>query len=197
MRQMAEQEIVARTIRLVQSDPWMMECLRSVERLRLPDWYIAAGFLRNAIWNFLHEKQSRTPLNDVDVVYYDPADLGEINELKFEAALQARLAGVKWQVRNQARMHVPNGHAPYRDAEHAIAHWLETPTCVGVRIEPDGNLKVVAPHGIGENWSLRVTPNPAVRYPASLYNGRIREKRWLEHWPKLKVEWAHDPKEGE
>ena len=73
----------------------MMECLQAVERLNLPDWYIAAGFLRNAIWDFLHEKTTRTPLNDVDVVYYDPANLNEVSEQKFEAALQARLPGVK------------------------------------------------------------------------------------------------------
>jgi hypothetical protein len=178
---------------LMCSDAWMMECLRAVERLKLPDWYIAAGFLRNAIWDFLHEKTIRTPLNDVDVVYYDPADLERTTEEALETALQPRLPGVNWQVRNQARMHVPDGHPPYRDSEHAMAHWPEIPTCVGVRIEPDGSLKVAAPYGIEENWSLRVAPNPAVRYAAVLYNDRIRNKQWLVHWPKLKVEWAHDP----
>jgi uncharacterized protein len=48
------------TARLIRSDAWMMECLQAVERLKLPDWYIAAGFLRNAIWDFLHEKTTRT-----------------------------------------------------------------------------------------------------------------------------------------
>ena len=169
-----------------------MDCLRSVERLGLPDWYIAAGFLRNAIWDVLHEKQSRTPLNDVDVVYYDPADLRPWTEHELEFAMQNDRPGINWQVRNQARMHIPNSHAPYRDTEHAMAHWPEIPTCIGVRIEPDGTLKVAAPYGIEENWSLRVRPNPLVRYPASLYNDRIRNKRWLQHWPKLQVEWAHD-----
>jgi hypothetical protein len=181
------------TARLIRSDAWMMECLQAVERLNLPDWYIAAGFLRNAIWDFLHEKTTRTPLNDVDVVYYDPANLSEVSEQKFEAALQARLPGVKWQVRNQAKMYILNDHVPYRDTEHAMAHWPEVPTCVGVRIEADGSLKVVAPYGIEENWSLRVAPNPIVRFPAALYNNRIRKKQWLEHWHRLKVEWARDP----
>jgi len=181
------------TINLICSDAWMMECLRAVERMGLPDWYIAAGFLRNAIWDFLHEKRSRTPLNDVDVVYYEAADLSTNVETRIEAALEGCLPGIKWQVRNQARMHIPNGHAPYRDTEHAMAHWPEVPTCVGVRIEPDGSLKIAALYGIEENWSLRAAPNPLVQYPAALYNERIRQKRWLEHWPKLKVEWAREP----
>jgi hypothetical protein len=170
----------------------MMECLRAVECLGLLDWYIAAGFLRNAIWDFLHEKTIRTPLNDVDVVYYDPADLESATEEALETALQTRLPDVNWQVRNQARMHIPNGHAPYRNTEHAMSHWPEIQTCVGVRIEPDGGLKITAPFGIEENWSLRVAPNPLVRYPAALYNNRIHSKRWLEHWPKLEIEWACD-----
>jgi len=181
------------TARLIRSDAWMTECLRAVERLKLPDWYIAAGFLRNAIWDFLHEKTTRTPLNDVDVVYYDPADLERSTEEAIEAALQVRLPRVNWQVRNQARMHISNGHAAYRDTEHAMAHWPEVPPCVGVRIEPDESLKVAAPYGIEKNWSLRVAPNPLVRYPASLYNDRICNKRWLEHWHKLQIEWARNP----
>jgi uncharacterized protein len=187
-----QDKVLNATLDLLRSDPWMMDCLRAVERLRLPDWYIGAGFLRNAVWDFLHDKQSRTPLNDVDVVYYDPADLRPGTEGKLEVALQSEFPGIAWEVRNQARMHISNGHPPYRDTEHSMAHWPETPTCVGARIESDGSLKVAAPFGIEENWSLWVRPNPLVRYPASVYNDRIRSKHWLEHWPKLQVQWACD-----
>lgn len=180
------------TIQLICRDAWRMECLRAVASMRLPDWYIAAGLLRNAIWDVLHAKLSRTPLNDVDVVYYDPVDLGTAAEAHVEAVLQARLPDVQWEVRNQARMHLHNGHAPYRDSEHAIAHWIETPTCVGVSIEPEGRLRVVAPHGLGENWSLRVTRNPLSHAPAALFNDRVQNKHWLEHWPKLHVAWARE-----
>ncbi len=181
--------MLAETIELIQSDGWMMKCLQAVDSLRLPDWYIAAGFLRNAIWDALHAKSVRTPLNDVDVVYYDLGDRGTALEVEIESVLGARCPAVKWEARNQARMHLRNGHAPYRDSEHAIAHWIETPTCVGVRIGRDRRLEIAAPYGIAENWSLRVTPNPRIRYPAALFNQRVREKRWLEHWPKLEVEW--------
>ena len=51
------------------------ECLEAVSSLWLPDWYIAAGFLRNAIWDALHAKSVRTPLNDIDVIYYDAGRL--------------------------------------------------------------------------------------------------------------------------
>jgi uncharacterized protein len=174
-------------------DEWRMSCLRAAAALKLPDWYIAAGFVRSAIWDVLHEKPAPTPLNDVDVVYHDAADLDPAREARLEAALRARLPGVKWEVRNQARMHLRNHHPPYRDAEHAIAHWIETPTCVGVRLEPDGALTVVAPYGLEANWSLRVSPNPVVPYPAAVFNERVRGKRWPEIWPKLRIEWPREP----
>ena len=184
--------MLAETIQLIQSDPWRMECLDAVDALGLPDWYIAAGFLRNAIWDALHAKSARTPLNDVDVIYYDLGDHGTAAEAQIESVLQARCPTVKWEARNQARMHLRNGHAPYRDSAHAIAHWIETPTCVGVRIGRDRRLEIVAPYGLAENWSLRVAPNPRIRYPAALFTQRVREKRWLEYWPQLRVEWPSE-----
>ena len=184
--------MLAETIELIQSDAWRMECLRAVESLNLPDWYIAAGFLRNAIWDALHAKSVRTPLNDIDVVYYDSGGHGMATEVQIESVLQVRCPIAKWEARNQARMHLRNRHAPYRNSEHAIAHWIETPTCVGVRIGRDGWLQIAAPYGLAENWSLRVAPNPRVRYPAALFNRRVREKRWVDHWPKLRVEWAQE-----
>jgi phosphoserine phosphatase len=187
--------MLAETIRLIQNDTWRMACLEAVDGLRLPDWYIAAGFLRNAIWDALHAKPERTPLNDVDVVYYDPGDLGTAPETQIESALHARCPTVKWEARNQARTHLRNGHAPYRDSAHAIAHWIETPTCVGIRIGRDRRLEIVAPYGIAENWSLRVAPNPRVRYPAALFHQRVRGKRWLVDWPKLRVEWPSETRD--
>ena len=179
----------AETVQLIQRDAWRMECLEAVESLGLPDWYIAAGFLRNAIWDAVHDKPERTTLNDVDVVYYDRGGPGAIDEAQVEAALKKRCPEVKWEARNQARMHLRNGHAPYRDSAHAIAHWIETPTCVGVRIGRGRQLEIVAPYGLAENWSLRVAPNPRIRYPAALFRERVCEKRWLEHWPRLQVCW--------
>lgn len=184
--------MVTETEEVLRGDAWRMECLQAVESLHLPDWYVAAGFLRNAIWDLLHEKPERTSLNDVDVVYHDAADLSIKTEDDIQSLLRAIFPDANWEIRNQARMHLRNHHPPYRNTEHAIAHWPETQTCVGARIEPDGNLKIAAPYGIAENWSLRVTPNPVVPYPAALFNERMRSKRWLEHWPKLHVEWAKE-----
>jgi len=59
----------------ISEDEWMMETLRIVERLALPDWYVGAGFVRNKIWDVLHDYAKRTPLDDIDVIYFDPSDI--------------------------------------------------------------------------------------------------------------------------
>ncbi len=175
---------------LVRGDEWMMDCLSAVRALDLPDCYVAAGFLRNAIWDALHHRHSRTPLHDIDVVYFDSTDTAPSREREAEAELRAARQHINWEVKNQARMHLRHGHVPYRDSEHAIAHWLETPTCVGIRLGVRDELAVVAPYGLAANWSLQVEPNPVIPYAGALYNDRIRRKHWVELWPKLKIAWA-------
>jgi len=89
--------MLAETIQLIQSDTWRMECLEAVDALGLPDWYIVAGFLRNAIWDTLHAKPARTPLNDVDVIYSDLGDHGAAAEAQIESVLRARCPTVTWE----------------------------------------------------------------------------------------------------
>ena len=47
-----------------------MDCLHALRSLDLPQGYIGAGFVRNAIWDELHKRVKPTPLNDIDVIYF-------------------------------------------------------------------------------------------------------------------------------
>lgn len=173
---------------LIAADAWRMEVLRAARGLDLPDWAIGAGFVRAAVWDALTSRPEPTPLADVDVVYFDPGQTARSRDEVLEAALSAALPGVPWSVRNQARMHENNEDAPYRDTADAIAHWLETPTCVAVRLRPDDTLALVAPHGVGDLLALRVRPTAAGRARRRVFLARMAEKRWPERWPGLTIE---------
>jgi len=80
--------------------------LGTVADVAPPDWAIGGGAIRNLVWDHLHGKRVPTPLRDVDVVYFDEADTSEETEKRYEAELGARHAGVAWQVRNQAAVHL-------------------------------------------------------------------------------------------
>lgn len=107
---------------LLTEDPLRIQALESVRSLALPDCYIAAGFVRNLVWDHLYQKHNPTPLNDLDVVYFDPNELEEQTYLKYEAQLNALMPELNWQVRNQANMHLRNGDKPYQSTLDAMSY---------------------------------------------------------------------------
>jgi hypothetical protein len=177
---------------LIQADTWRMDCLEVVKKADLPDWLIVAGFVRNLIWDHLHGRNVSTPLNDVDVVFFDATDFSTATEQRIEESLKKIRPGIRWEVRNQARMHLRNGHRPYECTADAISYYPELQTCIGARIIGDGDVEVVAPHGVEHNWTYTITMNPKANYPRSVVLNRVIDKRWLETWPALRMEGPND-----
>ncbi|WP_334189543.1 nucleotidyltransferase family protein [Noviherbaspirillum sp.] len=177
-----------KTEMLIRADMWRMDCLELVRDVGLPDWMIVAGFVRNLIWDHLHGRDVYTLLNDVDVAFFDPADLSADTEQRIESHLKAVRPAVRWQVRNQARMHLRNGHRPYRSSADAISYYPELPTCIGVRLTGNDAVEVIAPHGMEHCWTGTIRPNSRTGYPISVVRERVTNKRWLEIWPALRME---------
>ncbi len=171
---------------IVGRDSQAMEQLRAVRALALPDWCIAAGFVRNRVWDHLHGiAPARLPV-DIDVLYYDAADLSKEREYELEDRLDDLLPGLPWQVRNQARMHLSKGLPQHQSTSHSMTFWLETVTAVGVRLEPDDRLTVVAPLGVDDLMNLCCRPTAYGQTRRSEYEGRIAQKRWRELWPRVR-----------
>jgi len=177
---------------LVAGDAWRMAALGALAGLGLPDAWIGAGFLRGAVWDRLHGFGSRTALDDIDVVYFDPENIDPAAEAELERRLGALLPGLPWEVKNQARMHLGNGDPPYRDCADALAHWLETPTAVGVRLNDGGNPELLAPLGTKDLLALVVRPTPHARahkHRLAAYRERLERKNWPARWPKMRMIW--------
>ncbi len=173
---------------VIAARPDKMAALDAVAALGLPDCWIGAGFVRALVWDILHEFAQPTQIADVDVIYFDPGDCSRAAESEIEAALNARLANVPWSVRNQARMHLGKpGEAPYSNTWDAVAKWVETPTAVAARLDPDGGLALLAPHGITDLVGLIVRPTPHFWHRPVPYMRRLAAKRWPETWPRLRV----------
>ncbi len=184
-----EQQFQAKTEALLRADPQRMVCLQAAAELNLPDWALGAGFIRNLIWDHLHHKVVPTPLNDIDLIYLDKTDPQGLAEAEHEAWLAKRLPGQQWEVRNQARMHTRQLVAPFASSLEALSHWVEVPTCIGVRLTRDGEFEWLAPYGFTINWSLQVSANPRCRQDKHIFTQRIKEKRWQAIWPDLQVNW--------
>jgi hypothetical protein len=170
----------------VTADLVTMQMLRLVRDTAPPCSFLAAGAIRNLAWDRLHGYPNATPLHDVDVVYHDTADLSGEKEQEAERKLHAELPGIRWQVRNQARMHVRNGEPPYLTVERAMKGWPETATAVGVRLLNDNTLEWLCPWGLSDLFHLKLRPSPLCADPEA-FARRVQEKDWLRQWPKLSV----------
>src|ERR1044072_4919504 len=105
---------------IIAPDPVGMKQLRAGPPLALPDWCIAAGFVRNRVWDHLHGISPPREPPDIDVLYYDAADLSKEREAEHEKRLDTLRPGLAWQVRNQARMHVWKDLPQHRDTADAM-----------------------------------------------------------------------------
>lgn len=172
--------------RIIAQDPVGMEQLRAARRLALSDWCIAAGFVRNRVWDHLHGISPPREPADIDVLYYDAGDLSKEPEARHEARLGDLMPGPPWQVRNQARMHIWKDLPQHKDTADSMIYWLETVTSVGVRLEADDQLTVIAPLGVEDLVGLMCRPTSFGRTRRPEYDARIASKRWGELWPKVR-----------
>jgi hypothetical protein len=179
-------ETVSDIICLITGEPVMLQTLRAVETLGPPDGWIAAGFVRNAVWDALHVRPWSRSHGDVDVVYFDRSNATPERDARIEAELRGRMPGVPWSVRNQARMHFRNDDPPYADVADALRHWPETCTAIALQ-SVSGRIELLAPFGIGDLVSLIVRPTPAFAGRIDAYRARIARKQWAARWPKLHI----------
>ncbi len=101
-----------RIIEWVKSDELRMRALYAVRVLDLPDWLIAAGFIRNLVWDNLFGK--KTGVSDIDVIYFCRSDISAERDLSLEKRLRLLEPSLPWSVKNQARMHLRHGDSPYQ-----------------------------------------------------------------------------------
>jgi uncharacterized protein len=147
---------------MIRSSAWLMRVLRAVHRAALPDAWVGAGVLRDLVWGELYGP-GFTPgqVHDVDVAFFDPADLSRRRDEQATARLLAEGPGLPWQARNQAAVHTwysgkfgGEPVAPLLPVADAVATWPETATAVAVRLEPRGGtgsgIEICAPLGLGD-----------------------------------------------
>lgn len=184
---------VARLAALVRASPWFMDALRAGRELGLASWCIGAGALRNLVWDALHGRRGQPELADVDFAYFCERDLTPARDVALQQHLQAFCPGLPWEVTNQAGVHLwfeaHFGHpvAPLVSLEDAVASWPEPATAVGVWLDADDQLQVIAPLGLEDLLHLRVRHNPR-RASVGTYRERCASKRYTERWPQVSVQ---------
>ena len=171
--------------RLLEAHAASHALLLHVESPGLPDAWIGAGFIRNSVWDVLHGRTiDLARLADVDVLFFDSKGTSKEREAEIESRLRALAPSIPWSVKNQARMHLRNGDAPYGNTLDAVAHWAETATAIAVRTV-EGRVEAMAPYGVDDLLNLIVRPTPVFGQRMDIYRERVMGKDWPARWPKL------------
>ena len=140
--------------RIIFSNDWFMQVLRTVRTCNPPDWYVGAGVIRNIVWDYLHLHSYQTPLKDIDVAFFDANELRPDRDQEVQNQLKAIQQNVLWEATNQASVHLWFENyfgypvSQLKSNEKAVATWPETVTSIGVRLLGDDSLKIEAPFGL-------------------------------------------------
>lgn len=148
--------------------------------------------MRSLVWDHLHGFDHSLEQGDVDVAYFESPSLSG-RDAELEHALRQTQPALSWEVTNQAcvhdwfREHYAQHVEPLRSLEEGVATWPEYATCVGVTLNDDDSISVIAPHSLDDLFTLRVRHNP-VRADAATFQKRIASKRFGARWPRLTFE---------
>lgn len=177
---------------IVRAAPSLMQVLRTVRDLDLPDWMIFSGAIYQRVLNHRTGRPADHGIRDYDLGYFDPDVSYEAEDRvirRVAAAFDAPLSEMV-EARNQARVHLwfegkfGEPYTPLRSTAEAVERFVSPLFAVGVRLEADDALSLVAPFGLDDLFDLRLRPNPTRRT-----NGFARTAAAVQaRWPEVKVE---------
>ncbi|KFI12126.1 nucleotidyltransferase family protein [Vibrio coralliilyticus] len=173
-------------IQWIEKDSFRMRALACVAESEIPHAFLAAGFVRNLVWDALHHKETPTPLNDLDVIYFDLNESDPERYKAYELELQELMPDANWQVRNQAMMHERNGDRAYTDLIDAMSFWPEKETAVAIRQLARGEYQCLSSFGFDSLFELKVSHNSS--RDIAIFKRRLQSKNWLTIWPNLIID---------
>ncbi|KAF5002394.1 hypothetical protein FGRMN_406 [Fusarium graminum] len=183
---------IARFQQAVKSNKTLMAVLSRAAKMKLPNWYLAAGALTQTVWNVVTNRDPEQGINDYDLIYFDGSDLSYEAE---DAIIQAGRKifadiPVEVEIRNQARVHLwyekkfgrpcPQHHS----SEGSMSTWGTNTALIAVRLRDDGEWDIFAPWGLSDMFTLTVRPNQLIMTEEA-YDKKVN--RWIELWPELTI----------
>ncbi len=182
----------ARLTEIVRADAGLMHVLTVMRELDLPDWRLFSGAVYQAVWNAQTGRPVGYGIKDYDIGYFDADTSWDAEDAvikRVAAAFEPPLRD-QVEVRNQARVHLwfegkfGEPYDPLTCTDDAPARFVAPAFAVGVRLEADDSLSVIAPFGLEDVFDMVIRPNPtrglAKGWQRVIANARGR-------WPEITV----------
>lgn len=182
----------SRLAEIVQRDPDLMTVLTTVRDLCLNDWLVFSGSVYQAVWNDVTGRAPGYGVKDFDLGYFDENVSWDAEDVvirrvaeAFEEPLRSRV-----EARNQRRVSewfpakFGEPYPPIANTAEALTRFVAPAFAVGVRLEDDDRIKVVAPFGLEDAFAMTIRPNP--NRPLAKDWDRVTASA-LERWPELTI----------
>ena len=193
----------AEFLRLIELNPAVVEIVRRVDRLRLPDTWLVSGCLFQTVWNVLAGENPARAIKDYDLFYFDAKDMSPESEDRANRRATELFAdlGCEIDVRNQARVHLwyaqefgVEGYPRLQSSTDGVDNFLAVCCMVAIRRTTSGRLDLYAPFGVDDILERVMRPNPWYpNAPRDCYDKKA--ERWRTLWPSLNVEPFHSADE--
>ena len=175
-------------VEIALANPANSEILRRLPDLGLPEAFLVAGCLFQAVWNRLSGWPPERHVKDYDVFYFDDRDLSwEAEDRVIRRAKNLFIdLGVEVEVKNQARVHLwyrqrfGDDYPQLASSCDGIDRYLIPCTCVGLTADHS----LYAPNGLDELWAGTLRMNPLNPQPARFVE---KAESYRDRWPWLTV----------
>ena len=174
---------------ILRAAPSLMQVLETARDLALPDWLLFSGAVYQRVFNHLTGRDPDYGVKDYDLAYFDASDISyeaeDVVIRRVAAAFEPPLRGMV-EVRNQARVHVwfedhfGETYAPLSCSAEALERFVSATCSVGVRLDPQGHMVIVAPFGLEQLFAMRMRPNPNRRTGGFERAAAAMKARWPE-----------------
>ena len=184
-------------IKILKYNKDLMTILDYIEKLKLPNFYIASGAVFQTIWNYLDNRPINYGIRDIDIIYYDSNNLSKEYEEKLESKIEKYFKdnniNYKFDIHNEARMHLwkkENENKDvdqYKNSEDAIIQWIATVQAIGIT-KNNNEIKVYAPFGLSDIYGKAIRPIKHKANSKELYEKKIDS--WSKRFDNLTiVDW--------
>lgn len=184
-------------ISILRKNTDLMIILDYIDKLNLPNYYIASGSIFQTVWNYYDGKTLDYAMKDIDVIYYDKNNLTKESEEGLENKVTSyfRKIGInyKFDIHNEARMHLwkkvneNKDIDQYENSEDAIDQLIATVQAVGVT-KDNGEIRIYAPYGLSDIFSKTIRPIKHGGNSKVLYDNKVVS--WKKRFDGLRIsEW--------
>ena len=176
--------------KLVSTNIEIQEIFKILRKFHLGHAYLCAGSIRTLVWNSLNQKPTNLVLGNLDIFYNSQFETAEEHQV-LNTQLNQTYSKYLWSLHNLSQVNPHTGHHQGgQTVLDGIATFPETASAIGINLDFQGKVTIIAPYGLNDLFEFRLQPTPnfaTSQAKLDLFTKRIERKQWLTTWPQVKV----------